>query len=246
MPLSEVSVCMASYNGSAHISEQLVSILGELAATDEVVVVDDGSTDDTVSIVRGFRDPRIKVFTSATNHGHVAAFERAISLASHPFILLADQDDIWVPGRRQLMLEGLARHDVVASNHREFDGGSTTVGRPAVARSVAQTPINVVSSLALGTSPYFGCAMGLSAKAKSLALPIPRFVEAHDHWIALVGARLGGVYVIKENTVLRRIHAGNLTPASRRSLAAIVLTRLRLVLSLVVLLTRPHLRKFHP
>ena len=56
-----VSVAMTSYNGEKYIHKQLSSVLSNLGTNDEVVISDDGSTDNTISIVEKFDDPRIKL-----------------------------------------------------------------------------------------------------------------------------------------------------------------------------------------
>ena len=72
------SVCMASYNGSAYITEQLSSILKQLGPADEVVIVDDASTDGTLDAVRAFGDDRIRLFEAAVNQGYVNTEEAAL------------------------------------------------------------------------------------------------------------------------------------------------------------------------
>src|SRR5690554_1954760 len=94
-----ISVCMASYNGSRFIKAQLDSILAQLGPEDELIVVDDASSDDTAAIVARCNDERIRLYQQPQNQGHVASFSRAISDACHEFIFLADQDDVWLPGR---------------------------------------------------------------------------------------------------------------------------------------------------
>ena len=56
-----ISVCIATYNGEKYIGEQIASILKQLNANDEVIISDDGSTDATLSIIKTFQDPRIRV-----------------------------------------------------------------------------------------------------------------------------------------------------------------------------------------
>ena len=123
----EVSVAMATYNGSAHVAEQLTSILEQLGPHDEVVVVDDASTDDTRAVLAAFDDPRLRVLESPVNRGYVRAFERALGEARGEVVLLADQDDVWLPGRRDAMVAALRDHQVVATN-------LTTLGGPATLR----------------------------------------------------------------------------------------------------------------
>ena len=60
-----ITVCIATYNGSRYIRQQLLSILPQLAETDEIVVSDDGSTDDTSEIVRSIGDKRIRLWITA-------------------------------------------------------------------------------------------------------------------------------------------------------------------------------------
>ena len=111
-----VSVCMATYNGSRYVAEQLSSILAQLGARDEVVVVDDASADATVEIVRGIGDPRIVVHRNDRNLGYVRSFERAISLSTGDVIVLSDQDDIWIDGRRDRLVAATGDAAVVASD----------------------------------------------------------------------------------------------------------------------------------
>ena len=111
-----VSVAMATYNGSAHVAEQLASILEQLGPRDEVVVVDDASTDDTLAVLRSFEDPRLRVVESPVNRGYVRAFESALAEVRGEIVLLADQDDVWLPGRVELLARALVDHQVAASN----------------------------------------------------------------------------------------------------------------------------------
>ncbi len=57
-----ISVCLATYNGSSYIMEQINSILTQLSAEDELIISDDGSTDNTLDIILSYDDVRIKVF----------------------------------------------------------------------------------------------------------------------------------------------------------------------------------------
>lgn len=63
-----ISVCMATYNGARFVGAQLKSILDQLGSNDEVIVVDDHSTDETVAVIDQFKDSRIKLIENTTNH----------------------------------------------------------------------------------------------------------------------------------------------------------------------------------
>ena len=105
------SILVATYNGAGYITEQLDSILAQAAADDEIIIVDDGSSDETLKILSEYsgKYPSIQVFRNSRNVGVKATFERLLGLATKGIIFLSDQDDIWVEGRRMRMVEAL-RH----------------------------------------------------------------------------------------------------------------------------------------
>lgn len=122
-----ITVCIATYNGSRYIRQQLLSILPQLAETDEIVVSDDGSTDDTSEIVRSIGDKRIRIVDNRKGEGGkhyhkekdgkhyhkeeggknalsnslTQNFENALRHAKGDYIFLSDQDDVWMETRWQ-------------------------------------------------------------------------------------------------------------------------------------------------
>ena len=91
-----ISIAMATYNGELFIREQLDSILTQTLSDWELIVCDDGSTDNTLSILQEYanNDSRIKIYQNETNLGFKRNFEKAIGLCSGEYIALCDQDDI--------------------------------------------------------------------------------------------------------------------------------------------------------
>ncbi len=90
-----ISIALCTYNGAAYIAEQLDSILGQTLPPDEIVIVDDGSTDDTPGIVREYAEKygNIHFFENEDRLGFVRNFSRAISLTKGDYVALSDQDD---------------------------------------------------------------------------------------------------------------------------------------------------------
>lgn len=94
------SVCMGIYNGEKFIEKQLFSIFCQTKRPEEVILVDDGSTDATVHIVQQFIDKyglkdTWKLIVNAENKGYPQNFYYAMSLCTQEVVFLADQDDIW-------------------------------------------------------------------------------------------------------------------------------------------------------
>ncbi|MFT4233159.1 MAG: glycosyltransferase [Leucobacter sp.] len=235
---TDVSVCMASYCGAQFIDEQIRSILAQLSETDELVVVDDASTDDTAAAVRSIGDHRIRFFEQPENQGYVRTFERALAEARGDFVLLADQDDVWPDGRVAAMRTALERADVVAGNldllsaDRPIPGplGIREWRLPRIGR---RAPLRNVLGIVCGIMPYFGCAMGFRRSFADRALPFPPWLyESHDLWLAVVGNLAGDLVHIPDTVTLRRLHDDNASPSQPRSLPQIARSRL-LVLRMI-------------
>src|SRR5689334_9736183 len=93
---------MCTFDGARYIEAQLASIAAQTVRPAELVVSDDGSTDGTVALVERFAatvDFPVKVSVNPHRLGVTANFERASELCSGEVIVLADQDDVWLPHR---------------------------------------------------------------------------------------------------------------------------------------------------
>lgn len=237
----KTSVCIASYNGSKYILDQLKTILDELDVTDEVIIVDDASTDDTINVIKSINDNRVQLYINEINHGHVYSFSRAISLAKNDFIFLSDQDDLWIKGRRDAMLKVLIDSEclLVSSNFKTFEQNPKeckSIKNPLKSKDSKANFRNILGLFA-GKRNYFGCAMAFHKDIVNLILPIPSYVEAHDWWIAIAGNILKSNIHFEESTLLHRIHTNNVTK-SNRNLSAKIKTRTIFILTIFSLYTR--------
>jgi glycosyltransferase involved in cell wall biosynthesis len=106
---SRLSVVITAYNSEAYIADAVQSVLNQSRAVDEIVVVDDGSTDSTRHVVADFADQGIK-FIQQPNMGAGAARNKGIRETSGEFIAFLDADDMWLENKTRLQLEYLAAH----------------------------------------------------------------------------------------------------------------------------------------
>ena len=228
----EIRVCIAAYNGERYIAEQIASILAQIGPDDEVVVVDDCSTDGTAAVVDQISDPRVKLFRQTRNRGYVQAFGAAMAEARGEYILLADQDDLWAPGRVEVMVDALrAGADVVATNLATM-GGPDYVSGPyrqvdwrLRERDSRRRLRNLFGTL-IGAMSYWGCAMGLRRETLALLLPFPKYLtESHDLWIAIYGNLARSIKHLEFRSVYWRNHATNTNPKKPRGLWAVLKKR---------------------
>ena len=102
-----VSVIMANYNGAAHIAAAISSVLVQSMPDLELIVSDDGSSDDSITIVERMmkRDPRLRLVEATANGGPAAARNRALDVAIGEWIAIVDADDILHPQRFERLLK---------------------------------------------------------------------------------------------------------------------------------------------
>jgi glycosyltransferase involved in cell wall biosynthesis len=239
MKNTNISVCMATYNGSLFIKDQIDSILTQLSDQDELVICDDCSSDNTVELINSYHDSRIMLHINSKNLGHVKNFEKAIGLATGNLIALSDQDDTWYPQRLQNLREALTKEDkniLVASN---FDISNTSSGIVEKFTKLTNSPNNKILRILyifLGRVPYYGCTFLMRKELAHRSIPFRDGIESHDIWIALIGNTYGNVIHMDKPTLCRRIHDNNLTPVHRRKIPVIIRGRIALIYAYLLLL----------
>lgn len=241
-----ISVCIATFNGEDFIIQQIDSILNNIRVNDEIIIVDDCSTDKTVEIISDLNDKRIKLFTNQTNSGEVFSFNRALSLAKNNLIFLSDQDDVWLKGRAELMIQKLKlnRSFLLSSNFDwiDKDNNYLDIFYDGVSSKDSLKHFKNIVDIFVGRTNYYGCSMLLLRDALNIILPIPRFVESHDLWIALVANILKKNCHIDDKTFLKRSHKNNLTSTiSNRNFLKKIWSRIIFLLSVIVILKRKFL-----
>lgn len=110
---ARVSAVITAYNSEAFIAEAINSVLKQSRVVDEIVVVDDGSTDGTRRVVAEFADQGIK-FIQQHNLGAGAARNKGIRETSGEYIAFLDADDMWLEDKTRLQVAYLAAHPEVA------------------------------------------------------------------------------------------------------------------------------------
>ena len=112
-----LSVCLPTYNGAAFIEETLRSILNQSYQDFELVVVDDGSTDNTLEIVQSFSDPRIQLHRNPKRLGIPANWNRCLDLAHGEFVCVFHQDDVMLPENLARKIQLLSADETVGFVH---------------------------------------------------------------------------------------------------------------------------------
>jgi glycosyltransferase involved in cell wall biosynthesis len=205
-----ISVVLCSYNGARFIEEQVQSVLAQTYPVQELIVVDDASSDNTCAIIEQLaaKDGRIRLYRNPVNLGFSANFEKALLLAGADIIAIADQDDYWHPAKLEKMMQQW--HENIPLIYCDS------------VRFKEVLPVNPVpnpkNNKLQGDDPkciamfntISGHAMLIRKSLLAKALPIPSNVY-YDWWLAMVAMCNGSVQFLPEILVYQRAHDQNVT-----------------------------------
>ena len=107
------SVVIPSHNHAPFVADAVASVLRQEGCDLELIVVDDGSTDGSVEVLKGLSDPRLRVLEQA-NRGAHAAINRGLAEARGDLLAILNSDDRWLPGRLRAALEVFEREPETA------------------------------------------------------------------------------------------------------------------------------------
>ena len=203
---------MTSYNGGTYLQQQLDSFTLQTRQPDELVVCDDGSTDDTVKILKHFQETApftVHIHCNQENLGFIKNFAQAMSLCSGDLICLSDQDDIWLADKLS-SVEAFFNHNPNAC---------VIINDLFVSDELCQkrffTKLSNVKALGLSESAYIaGCATTLRVEFLKIALPIPACIRSHDLWLNHLAIFLGARSILRQPLQLYRRHSDSVTTHS--------------------------------
>jgi succinoglycan biosynthesis protein ExoO len=143
-PQPTVSVVMANFNGGAHLAEAVGSLQKQTLGNIEIIVSDDGSTDNSVDIVTQLKanDPRIRILRSERTGGPAAARNRALDVVKGEWVAIVDSDDLIHPERLATLVERGDRDgaDIIADDLFQFDSGGSSPSRRLLRGKWARGP----------------------------------------------------------------------------------------------------------
>ena len=198
-----ISVCVATYNGERFIREQIDSILRQLSSDDEIIVSDDGSTDDTISIINSIDDKRIRIIEGPRKHSPTQNFECAMKEAKGDYIFLADQDDVWKPNKVEVCMKWLQEYDCVVSDAEVTDSNLNTL-YPSLYTIMQVRQGRIYNTI--WKNGYTGCCMAFRRNVLKASLPFPKNIPMHDIWIGNVAAYKYNMKFIPDKLIMFRRH----------------------------------------
>ena len=109
--MDKISVIIPTYNREHTILNSVKSVLNQTYQNFEIIVVDDGSSDNTIDLLKKLNSDKIKVIVNETNKGAPYSRNRGIDLATGEYIAFQDSDDIWFEKKLEVCLKAIKEHD---------------------------------------------------------------------------------------------------------------------------------------
>ena len=239
----KISVCMAAYNGEKRIGRQLQSVMNQLEADDEVIIVDDCSTDGTREYISKFACPAIRYFRHEKNQGYVKSFEDAIAHAKHDIVFLCDQDDEWMREKVEKVIPFFEnpRIGLVIHNAEVVSADGQRIKEKLFERGLGTCFIN----RHLFNAHNYGCVMAFRKSKLKFLLPFPSIVESHDQWVAINADMNKCEVLFMDENLIKWIRYGDNTTdveSKKRSLWDKILTRLKQVCLVIICIYRKNVK----
>lgn len=210
----QVSIITPVYNSSAYVAATIQSVLNQTYHKWEMILADDASTDNSVSIIQSFHDSRIKLIRLRNNSGPAAARNAAIQAARGRFIAFLDSDDIWLPEKLELQIQFMLSVDAAVTHtaYEIIDINGNRTGK------IIRAP-EVVGYDQLLNYNYIGCLTGMYDTAKTGKILMPDIPKRQDYalWLAILKKGFKAYFL---NKVLAQYRTGKHSVSSNKMDAA--------------------------
>lgn len=209
-----VDVLMATYNGGKYIENQLLSLIGQTFQDWILYIHDDGSTDETIQIVKKYQkiDARVLLIEDGITFGNAGLnFLHLLQFSAAQFTVFCDQDDIWLEHKLEELHSYLQHREEeicgVFCNGYAYSREKGILGD----RVTAVVPKNLKEQLFLNAGIQ-GCSLMFTKATREQLGKIPKVVAMHDHFITLGIIAFGTLDYLDKNLMLyRQFHENKAT-----------------------------------
>ncbi|HEM3707480.1 TPA: glycosyltransferase family 2 protein [Streptococcus suis] len=228
--MQKVAILMASYNGEVYIKKQIQSIIDQSFHNWMLIIRDDGSTDNTVSIIKEFQkiDKRIMLIEAdSPYHGPFINFHYLINyarnLSGFDYFFFADQDDLWETNKLNLINKSFNKEgqpELIYTDMSIIDGDDNII----IESNNAMRGIELPNKLQLyfNHSYIWGCTVAIN---KALLEIVPEInidqdfhiveILSHDNYFAKFALEFGRVSFINKQLIKYRRHSSNVSEISK-------------------------------
>lgn len=214
----KVTILLSTYNGAKYLKEQLESLYLQTYKNFDIIVRDDGSSDESYNILRSY--PVYILPSSKENVGVIKSFslllEYALQNTTSDFFMFCDQDDIWKKDKIEKMLlkikesgyTQISKPVLIHSDLEIVNSNLNTIHRSFFQYNKLNPTKNRLNYL-LMQNIITGCSLMINRELAQIAAPIPNSAIMHDWWLGLVACKFGRIICLNESLVKYRQHNNN-------------------------------------
>lgn len=213
----KIDILLASYNGAKYIETQILSIISQSFKDWKLIIHDDGSNDDTITIVKKWQqlDSRIHLVNDKVTLGNAGKnFMHLLQYSTADYVMFCDQDDVWFDNKVELMYNEIIKN---VCNKPTVLYSNAYVWKPkeGVLGNATLTFPKKLNSLLFLNSGMQGCVSIFNKSMREMMLKWNAEVAMHDHILHLLALSIGVVRYIPLSLMLYRNHDANVTGATR-------------------------------
>ena len=233
--INNIAILLSTYNGAKYISELLDSILNQTCQDFTLYIRDDGSIDETVSIIKRFANKSNKIVilsNNGQNMGSKYSFLYMLELIDSNYYMFCDQDDIWRQDKVNDSLKFIKYQEgkyhnlpiIVHTDLKLVDGSLNTLSESFWSYRKYKVSLPHTFNYICHYNDITGCTMMFNKNVKDAYIPysnlqLPKYLY-HDAFLAIVASKSGGVICpLHKSTIIYRRHSDNETNAMSQDLS---------------------------
>ncbi len=223
----KIDILLSTYNGEKYIKEQLDSILNQTNNQWKLIIRDDGSSDNTLNIiddyVKNYPDKFFLFKDNKGNLGSTLSFSQLIENSTSDYIMLCDQDDVWLDNKIEITLKEMFNLEVsfgkiplmVFTDLKVVDQNLVLLSDSMIKSqkldiSVINNPVKLAA-----LNVVAGCTVMINRTAVRCVLPLTSKNIIHDQWMAVNISKYGKISYLPYSTILYRQHSNNVVGSNK-------------------------------
>lgn len=225
-----IDILLATYNGEKYLSEQIESIFDQTFVDWKLLIHDDGSKDNTVSIIKAYQEkyPEKIIFLDdkMQTGGAKNNFSYLLEYSNAEYIMFCDQDDVWFRDKIEstytaMKREECKRPDIPLLVHTDLeivDKQLKCLHKSFLNYIGLDPSLGMKINYLLCQNCVTGCTVLINKKLKEICGKIPKDALMHDWWLALVASCFGNIIFVNKQTLAYRQHEFNTLGAQKFNL----------------------------
>ena len=215
-----IDILLSVYNSEKYLAQQLDSIFSQTYTNWKIIIVDDCSSDRTLSIIAKYKKKypgKIVLYENSRNCGNPALnFFKLLKMSTSEYAMFCDHDDVWLCDKIKLTLIAMKQKEsqnpnlpiLVHTDLKVVDQNLNVLAESMISAQKLNPNAKTLRELVVQNN-VTGCAAMMNRKLVLMASCVSKGAVMHDWWVALIAAAFGAIEFVDRPTILYRQHGSN-------------------------------------